>query len=60
MNPNDPASKKRSLEKAGKAAGRPAACEGGVSLARPVSIGYIRGDEQADPSNEASCGPNHG
>jgi hypothetical protein len=60
MNPNDLASKKRSLEKAGKAAGSPAACEGGVSLARSVSIGYIRGDEQAEPSNDASCGSNHG
>lgn len=60
MNPNHLASKKRSLEKSGKAVGRPAACEGGVSLARRVSIGYIRGDEQADPANEASCGRNHG
>ena len=60
MNPNNLASKKRSLGKTGKAAGSPAAGGVGVTLARPGSIGYIRGDEQAEPSNEASCGSNHG
>ena len=58
MNPNDLASKKRSLGKAGKAAGSPAACEGGVSLARSVSIGYIRRDERTEPSGEPACETN--
>lgn len=60
MSPNNLASKKRSLGKAGKAAGRPAAGGVGVSLARPGSFGYIRGIESAEPSHEAACGPNHG
>jgi len=60
MNPNCPASKKRSLEKTGKVAGRPAAVGVGVTLARPGSIGYIRGDEQAEPSSDVSCRPDHG
>jgi hypothetical protein len=59
MSPNNLASKKRSLGKAGKAAGAPAACGVGVSLARPGSFGYTRGVEPAEPSREAACERNH-